>query len=708
MSSISLQTNVNALIAEQNLNVNNAFQSNTIQQLTSGYRINSSADDPAGLAVANMYREQEGELTQGVRNANDGVSTLQIADGGMNNISQMLDSLDTLATQSASDTFTGDRTTLNNEFQNLLGEIDRQAQSIGLNTGGEFAKALSIYIGGGKDASTGAISTANGTVTMDLSNSAVDTKALGLSGMQAVAGSADLSSTSATSVANILADTSNQNALSANPGYTTFDFSGAGYSDNNKIAVSVNLTGVTDAQSLANAINAGIQSADNGNTVAAAAFKNAGIVASVNTAADGSQQLAFTSSTSAFQVQAGDQMSNALMGNFSTGATGASMSTQVIGGTATPTATIANNVYVKISGAGMATPTTLTLTGGTTVTAMMAQLKGDLSDSADYPSLAASGISVSLNANNQYVFTNSKNQSFSVEVTGDTGDKMGFGAYQASSTAATDYKSITGADYNTTALNNTTAGAAANLEFSVGGGAAIALGPISLAGGNATAANYTSTAITDPVAITTGVNDQLSFAVDGNNVNVTLAAAGTSGTATAGTAEFLNIPTTPDVNIANTAGAATAGTHKFASGDGGLTLAATAGTGTTSGIDFTGSDGDITVASGKDTFELSLDGGPAKTITLADASYVHTALGKGGATDLEAALQTAINTAFTGAGGGPTATVSVDGSGNLVITSNTKGANSQVGVFDGSDATLEDNSASCKASAREPAPTPCK
>ncbi len=56
MSSISLQTNVNALIAEQNLNVNNAFQSNTIQQLTSGYRINSSADDPAGLAVANMYR----------------------------------------------------------------------------------------------------------------------------------------------------------------------------------------------------------------------------------------------------------------------------------------------------------------------------------------------------------------------------------------------------------------------------------------------------------------------------------------------------------------------------------------------------------------------------------------------------------------------------------------------------------------------------
>src|SRR5215472_18315580 len=125
--SISIQTNVNALVAQQNLSVNSEFQSKTIQRLTSGYRINSSADDAAGLAVANKFRSDVAELTQGVRNANDGVSQLQIMDGGLGQISQMLDRLKTLATQSASDTFTGNRTTLNNEYQTIVKEIDRQA-----------------------------------------------------------------------------------------------------------------------------------------------------------------------------------------------------------------------------------------------------------------------------------------------------------------------------------------------------------------------------------------------------------------------------------------------------------------------------------------------------------------------------------------------------------------------------------------------------
>jgi flagellin len=106
---ISIQTNIDSLLAQQNLNVNNQFQSNTIQQLTSGYRINSSADDAAGLSVANGYRNQIAELNQGVLNANQGVSQLQIIDGGLSNISQMLDRLQTLATESASETFTGNR-----------------------------------------------------------------------------------------------------------------------------------------------------------------------------------------------------------------------------------------------------------------------------------------------------------------------------------------------------------------------------------------------------------------------------------------------------------------------------------------------------------------------------------------------------------------------------------------------------------------------
>ena len=71
---LSIQTNVNSLVAQENLNINNEFQSQTIQQLTSGYRINSSGDDPSGLAVANQYRNSVAELTQGVANGNDGVA----------------------------------------------------------------------------------------------------------------------------------------------------------------------------------------------------------------------------------------------------------------------------------------------------------------------------------------------------------------------------------------------------------------------------------------------------------------------------------------------------------------------------------------------------------------------------------------------------------------------------------------------------------
>src|ERR1035437_2593275 len=99
---ISVQTNLNSLLAQENLRVNNEFQSRTIQRLTSGYRINSSGDDAAGLAVANQFRSSTAELNQGVRNANDGISQLQIIDGGLSNISNMLDRLKTLATQSAS------------------------------------------------------------------------------------------------------------------------------------------------------------------------------------------------------------------------------------------------------------------------------------------------------------------------------------------------------------------------------------------------------------------------------------------------------------------------------------------------------------------------------------------------------------------------------------------------------------------------------
>ena len=174
--SYSFQTNVTSLVAQQNLRVNSDFQSRTITRLTSGYRINSSGDDAAGLAVANKLRSDTTELQQGVRNANDGVSILQIVDGGLNNISNILDRLKTMATESASDTFSGNRATLNTEFSGLLAEIDRQAANIGLSsgtTGGRFNVSLDVYIGGGD-------TQAHAKVTIDLSGSANKVDAIGL------------------------------------------------------------------------------------------------------------------------------------------------------------------------------------------------------------------------------------------------------------------------------------------------------------------------------------------------------------------------------------------------------------------------------------------------------------------------------------------------------------------------------------------------
>ncbi len=175
--SISFQTNVASMIAAVNLNNNNNFQTNTITQLTSGYRINNSGDDAAGLAVANGYAASVAELNQGVLNGNQGVNTLQIIDGGLSNISTMLNRMQTLATESATSTFTGNRATLDQEYQTLIGEINREASNIGLgSTNGTNATNLSVYIGGGKTAQSGSA------VNINLSNGLVDAAALGLTG----------------------------------------------------------------------------------------------------------------------------------------------------------------------------------------------------------------------------------------------------------------------------------------------------------------------------------------------------------------------------------------------------------------------------------------------------------------------------------------------------------------------------------------------
>ena len=100
MASFSVVSNISASNAQNNLTATSIGLQRSIMRLSSGYRINNAGDDAAGLAVANTYRSTQAVLNQGIRNANDGLSTLQIKDGALNNVGTLLD--DSTWPQSAS------------------------------------------------------------------------------------------------------------------------------------------------------------------------------------------------------------------------------------------------------------------------------------------------------------------------------------------------------------------------------------------------------------------------------------------------------------------------------------------------------------------------------------------------------------------------------------------------------------------------------
>src|SRR5262245_43659913 len=149
MASFSVVSNVSAVNAQANLVTTNIGLQKALERLSSGYRINKSGDDAAGLVVANAYRNEQAVLNQGIRNAGDGLSTLQIKDGALNNISTLLDRMATLATQSASSSSTVDRDVLDAEFQDVIAEIDREASVAGLASSQGFSVFVSDDSGNG-------------------------------------------------------------------------------------------------------------------------------------------------------------------------------------------------------------------------------------------------------------------------------------------------------------------------------------------------------------------------------------------------------------------------------------------------------------------------------------------------------------------------------------------------------------------------------
>lgn len=131
---LRIRTNMASVNAQRNLERSTGSLQQDMEKLASGYRINKAADDAAGLAISEKMKGRIRSLGQAQRNANDGISLVQVAEGSMNEMSNILTRMRELATQSASDTVGNlERTFTNREYTQLTDEIDRIAKTTEFN-----------------------------------------------------------------------------------------------------------------------------------------------------------------------------------------------------------------------------------------------------------------------------------------------------------------------------------------------------------------------------------------------------------------------------------------------------------------------------------------------------------------------------------------------------------------------------------------------
>ncbi|MBC7690414.1 MAG: flagellin FliC [Methylotenera sp.] len=148
---LRISTNVQSLAAQRNLGINSTAQKASLEKLSSGSRITKAADDAAGLAISEKMKSNIRSIRQDMRNASDGISMIQTAEGAMNETGNILTRFRELSIQGASDTI-GDteRKFIDKEVQQLKSEVDRIAQSTEYNgaklLNGE-GKKLEIQIG---------------------------------------------------------------------------------------------------------------------------------------------------------------------------------------------------------------------------------------------------------------------------------------------------------------------------------------------------------------------------------------------------------------------------------------------------------------------------------------------------------------------------------------------------------------------------------
>ena len=154
---MTIQHNLTAMNSNRMLGLTQSTLSKSTEKLSSGYRINRAADDAAGLAISEKMRRQVRGLTQAVRNAQDGISAVQTAEGALNEVHDMLQRMNELATQAANDTnMSTDRGYIQSEIDALASEISRVASTTTFNEqnlldGNFTGKKLQVGAEGGQN-----------------------------------------------------------------------------------------------------------------------------------------------------------------------------------------------------------------------------------------------------------------------------------------------------------------------------------------------------------------------------------------------------------------------------------------------------------------------------------------------------------------------------------------------------------------------------
>jgi flagellin len=161
---LTILNNIAAIAAENQLNITSSSLNSTLEQLSSGSRINSGADDPAGLAIANGLSANIAALTQSASNATGGVGELQVADGALSQVTTLLNRAVTLATESATGTVSNpQRVALDNEYQSIKTEINDIGSTTNYNGGQVFTtNTLNVFLGDGSATGSSTIGVTTG------------------------------------------------------------------------------------------------------------------------------------------------------------------------------------------------------------------------------------------------------------------------------------------------------------------------------------------------------------------------------------------------------------------------------------------------------------------------------------------------------------------------------------------------------------------